>query len=311
MMHIFVCLTLTEVQVSRLQEAVGTAALHVHPDVEQARDCRPIFDVCEIVFGNPPSGWILESAALRWVQLESVGFGDYTSLDWNQLGQRVQITNLAGFFAEAVAESILAGILASYRGIDSLVALRHRHEWQGDSLRTALRTLVDANVTLFGFGAINRRVAELLVPFRCRVESFGRDWKEAELEQALRSTDIVVCTAPDTPTTRGTFNRGRIGLLKPGALFVNFGRGSLVDEGALADALESGCLSGAVVDVTREEPLPSTHRFWACRNLILTQHSGGGTVDEVDRKIDVFLDNLSRYRRGDTLQGKIDFLRGY
>ncbi|UVK46611.1 hypothetical protein BPNPMPFG_002297 [Mesorhizobium sp. AR07] len=91
----------------------------------------------------------------------------------------------------------------------------------------------------------------------------------------------------------------------------NFGRGSILDEGALADALEQGRLGGAVIDVTRDEPLPAGHRFWACPNIILTQHSGGGTTDELDRKIDVFLANLARFRAGTPLEGIVDFSRGY
>lgn len=311
MMHVFICLPLNDVQLSRLQKAVGATVLHVHPDFDQGGHRRVIFNTCEIVFGNPSSSWIAENSVLRWVQLESVGFGEYASLNWGELGRRIQITNLAGFFAEPVAESILAGILALYRGIDRIVALQQRREWQGGVLRPTLKSLLGANVVLFGFGAINRRLAELLSPFECNVHPFGRDWNEAELNPALESADIIVCTAPDTPKSRGVFNRTRIGMLRPSALFINFGRGSLVDEEALADALESNSLAGAVVDVTREEPLPSNHRFWACPNLILTQHSGGGTIDEIDRKIDVFLDNFGRYRQSTELQGKIDFSRGY
>jgi glyoxylate/hydroxypyruvate reductase len=198
-MRVFICLPLNDVQLSRLQEAVGSTVLHVHPDFDQGGHCRSIFDTCEIVFGNPPVRWITENAALRWVQLDSVGFGEYTGLNWDQLGQRLQITNLAGFFAEPVAESILAGILASYRGIDRLIALRRRREWQGDVLRTALKTLVGANVVLFRFGAVNRRLAQILSPFGCRVQPFRREWNGFELDLTLKGADIVVCTAPDTP----------------------------------------------------------------------------------------------------------------
>jgi phosphoglycerate dehydrogenase-like enzyme len=92
---------------------------------------------------------------------------------------------------------------------------------------------------------------------------------------------------------------------------VNFGRGSLVDESALADALDSGAIGGAVIDVTQDEPLSPDHRFWRCRNMLLTQHTGGGSSDEVDRKIDLFIANLERFRAGEAPLSLVDFKRGY
>ena len=95
------------------------------------------------------------------------------------------------------------------------------------------------------------------------------------------------------------------------AVFANFGRGTIVEEAALLSALRGGRLGGAVLDVTQEEPLPSHHPFWNCPNTILTQHSGGGSHDEIDGKIDVFLENFNRYRRGETLAGIVDMTKGY
>jgi phosphoglycerate dehydrogenase-like enzyme len=307
MTEIFCAFRLNAAKERRLRESIGDAGLHGGPSSAD----RPAFDRCEIAFGNPPASWIAKSPRLRWVQLESVGFGEYMALDWAVLGPRVRITNLAGFFAEPVAESILAGVLALYRGIDRLAVLRERREWVGDPLRPELRTLSGATVVLFGRGEINNRVAELLAPFRCGVTAFGRDWDARALDRALAEADIVISAVPDTGRTRNVFDRARLAKLKRGALFLNFGRGSAVDDDALADCLESGAVGGAVIDVTRDEPLPSGHRFWTTRNLILTQHSGGGTADEIDRKIEVFLDNLARYRRGEPLHGMVDFSRGY
>ena len=309
MTEIFCAFPLTAPHERRLREGLTDATLYALDSVEPKN--RAAFDRCEIVFGNPPASWIAESPLLRWVQLESVGFGEYAALDWAMLGRHIRVTNLAGFFAEPVAESIFAGVLALYRGIDRVVHLREKREWRGDALRSELRTLEGASVVLFGRGAINARVAELLGSFGCRVTAFGRDWDASGLDAALGRADVVISVVPDAPGARDVFDRARLARLKPGALFLNFGRGSVVDDDALADSLESGALGGAVIDVTRDEPLPSGHRFWTTGNLILTQHSGGGTAEEIDRKIDVFLDNLARYRRGEPLQGLVDFSRGY
>lgn len=307
-MKIFVCVGLTDSQRARLGTALGNDEVHHHPDA----DIPPqAFADCEVAFGNPPASWLPANKALRWVQLESVGFGEYGELAWDELGNRLKISNLAGFFAEPVAESILAGVLSHYRGIGALSLLQGRREWVGEDLRPSLNLLKEASVVLFGAGAINNRVGELLAPFGCRITRFGRGFKRDALEASLREADVVICTVPHTPETKGLFDRRMIGLLKHGSLFVNFGRGSLIDEGALADALDSGAIGGAVIDVTQDEPLPPDHRFWTSRNMLLTQHTGGGTGDEVDRKIDLFIANLERYRRGDEPFNVVDFNRGY
>lgn len=310
-MRVFCNLLLSDVQKDRLQNGLGEVQLnHLDESVPESV-ARPYFEKSEIVFGNPPSSWLSTHPSLRWVQLESVGFGEYLSLDWDTLGKRVTVTNLSGFFADPVAESILAGILSLYRGIDQLVLLKDNVEWQGDSLRPVLRTLNASHVVLFGQGAINSRFAELIAPFRCHITQFGRGWTNALLDEALAQADLVVSTVPDTPKTRGVFDRRRLNQFKRGSIFVNFGRGSVVDDDALADALQAGLLRGAVIDVTRDEPLPAEHRFWQTPNMILTQHSGGGTSNEIDRKIDWFLDNFGRYQRGEKLNAIVDFSRGY
>ena len=221
------------------------------------------------------------------------------------------MTNLAGMFADPAAETALAGILALGRAIDRLAVLQDRKIWTGDAIRAEMSLLTGARAVLFGRGAINRRVAELLAPFRCEITSFGRDWATAALDNAMGQADLIVCTVPDTPDTRNLFGADRFAAMKPGAIFCNMGRGSLVDEPALADALARGHLGGAVIDVTVEEPLPDDHPLWTTPNTILTQHSGGGTEGEVDLKIDWFLDNLQRYRNSQPLRAVVDFERGY
>jgi len=307
-MKIFACIPLSSEQLARLQAALPNDQIIYQPDEDKGRS---ELAGCEVAFGNPPSAWLAASPALRWIQLESVGFGEYGGLDWATLGKRLRISNLASFFAEPVAESILAGVLALYRGIDRLAVLQEKRDWVGGALRPSLKTLKRANVVLFGAGSINNRVAELLNPYDCKITRFGRSWTKDALDNALREADLVVAVVPHTPETKGLFDRRRIGLLKPGSVFVNFGRGSLIDEDALADALDSGAIGGAVIDVTQDEPLPSEHRFWRFKNLLLTQHTGGGTGDETDRKIEVFIDNLARYRRGDAPLSIVDFTRGY
>ena len=302
-MEIAVCATLSQEQLARLERGAGELPVTLFAE-DAACDC-------EIVFGNPEAAIVSANPKLRWMQLESVGFGEYVGLDWRRLEGRVTVTNLAGFFADPVAETALAGILALCRGIDGLVRLQSERRWVGDPLRTRLRSLKGATAVLVGHGAINRRLAELLAPFGCSITPITRGSPASVLDEALTRADLVVCTAPDTAETRGMFDAARLARLPAAAIFCNFGRGSILDEDALADALDASRLSGAVIDVTRQEPLPPGHRFWTTPNLILTQHSGGGTADELDRKIDLFLANLARFRAGAPLEGVVDFSRGY
>jgi phosphoglycerate dehydrogenase-like enzyme len=299
--EISVQLELTPAQQTRLEVAVDGARLSYGDAIGTA----------EIVFGNPDPAQITSAEHLRWVQLESVGFGEYLELDWGSINEKIALTNLAGFFAEPVAESALAGILALMRGVNELVTLQDRREWIGDPLRAKLRVLGGARVTMLGRGAINRRLGELLAPFGCSITQLGTDLAPDQLNRELPATEVFVAAVPDTPETRGMMDERRIGLLPSSAFFVNLGRGSLVVEPALVKALNSGRLAGALLDVTEHEPLDPEDPLWTCPNTILTQHTGGGTRDEVDRKIDHFLANLARYRRGDALIGTVDMRRGY
>ncbi len=301
MMRIALCFDLKGAQIARLRAGIGDAELQETGDLEG----------CQIAFGNPPPETLANAGTLTWVQLESVGFGEYADLDWPLLGQRLTLTNLAGFFADPVAETALAGLLALGRGVDRLVRLQASRTWEGDPIRTRLRLMKGARVVMLGHGAINRRLAELLAPFGCHIAALTSATTTADLDALLPRADVLVATVPDTPSTRGLLSAERLALLPPHAVLANLGRGSLLDEPALADALVEGRLAGAVLDVTQDEPLPPDHPFWTCPNILLTQHSGGGTADELDRKIDAFLANLARYRAGQPLQGVVDMTRGY
>lgn len=301
MTRVALCVDLSPLQTSRLRAGLDGAEL--------AED--GVLLGCDVAFGNPEPNALMGAETLTWVQLESVGFGEYSDLDWEALQHRLTLTNLAGFFAGPVAETALAGLLTLGRGIDDLLRLQASATWEGDAIRTRLRTLSGSHVVMVGFGAINQRLAGLLAPFDCQITTICSDTPLDALDRALSNADIVVCTAPDTSATRGMFDIARLALLPNHAVFANLGRGSIVNEAALVEALNTGQIGGAVLDVTENEPLPVNHPFWTCPNTILTQHSGGGTVDELDRKVDVFLANFARFRDGAPLEGIVDMKRGY
>lgn len=134
----------------------------------------------------------------------------------------------------------------------------------------------------------------------------------AELDRVLPDTDYLVLACPLTPATRGMLDRRRLGLMKPGAGLVNMGRGALLDQDALCDSLDSGHLSGAVLDVFVPEPIPDGHRLWTTPNLIISPHT---SVDEPSTynatSLDIFFENLRAWRDGRPMPNLFDTARGY
>ena len=264
-----------------------------------------------ICFGNPPAEWLKQADQLKWVQLISVGFGEY--LPYAELIQQkdLKITNLKGFFGVPVAESILGGIFSLYRQLNQLGQLQTQRKWAGDDLRESLNTLMGRKIVLIGRGAIHKQLVAYLAPFQCEISMFGSDYKAAELDQALQQADILVCTVPATPQTNNILDPVRLALLPKHAIFLNFGRSNIVDTPAMIQMLKTDQLAGAVLDVTDDEPLSPNDPLWTTPNLLLTQHTSGGMPQETDRKLDFFDNNLQRFRKLEELINEIDLSKGY
>ena len=140
-----------------------------------------------------------------------------------------------------------------------------------------------------------------------------RVWKIDALDRILPETDLLVMSLPSTPETQGILNRERILSLPRGAFVVNVGRGSAIDEEALADSLDSGHLGGAALDVFQTEPLPLDSRLWKTKNLLITPHVAGNlTLDyTLDKNVDMFLEDLDNFCTGRPLRYVVDRTRGY
>lgn len=303
----------------REQLSVGVAPDEIYfadPDQLSEADSAALLRA-EIAFGSCPPELLEAACDLRWLQLDSVGCDQYLGLDWDRLGKHLTVTNLRGFFAVPVAETGIASALALTRGIGELVELRRMRTWRPAQFRSQLRTLAGAHVLVAGYGAIGHALAARLQAFGCSVQTFGTPSSGAdlgslaELDGALPHADVVFLALPETEQTTGMFEAARLARLKPGALLVNLGRGGLIDEAALQRLLADGRLAGAALDVTTDEPLPPDSPLWTAPNVILTQHTAGGSAGELDGKAEVFLANLARYRSGLLLSGVVDWAKGY
>lgn len=171
--RLYVELTLDDDERARLRNLWRGPVRFAEPGTTGADDARALADA-DVALGNPRADRVASAPRLRWLQLASVGIDSYLGLDWAVLGRRLTVTNLGDLFADPVAESCLAGILALHRGIDELSGLRARGTWAKPVVRPRLRLLTGARVLVLGRGSIARRLAELLGPFGCAVSHFAR-----------------------------------------------------------------------------------------------------------------------------------------
>ncbi|MFC6999660.1 D-2-hydroxyacid dehydrogenase [Rufibacter roseus] len=270
------------------------------------------FKEAEVIFGNPPAQWFSNPpTALRFWQLESAGFEQYRSVTTAAV-----VANMGDFFAIACAETMVAGILAMYRAIPRLVKLQDKKEWQGKEVRATLQLLSGKRVVILGAGTIAQAIKRMLTGFGCHIVLTARQNPSAdilskeELYRQLPLTDVVINTLPGhlVQYVSGEF----LSKMKPGSLYANVGRGSTTNETALVSALQDGQLSGAVLDVTEQEPLPATSPLWQMNNVLLTQHTSGGQARETEGKINRFLENLQLFLAGEEVKDKLaDISRGY
>jgi phosphoglycerate dehydrogenase-like enzyme len=277
----------------------------------------PALAGADIAYGQPDPADVLNYPRLRWVALSTAGYTRYDRADFRAAlaAKGIPLTNASAVFADPCAQHVLAGMLALTRNLPA--QLRNQdgpREWRYFSDRYTNRVLTGQDVLLLGFGAIGRRLAELLAPFGVRLTAHRRTPRGDEgaavvtgagLDAALAAADHVVNLLPDSPATRGFMSAARLAAMKPGACFYNIGRGSTVDQPALIAALESGRVGAAYLDVMEPEPLPPAHPLWRAPNCFLTCHIGGGTGDQDEKLVAHFLANLGRYVAGAPLADRI------
>ncbi|GGE99457.1 D-2-hydroxyacid dehydrogenase [Hymenobacter cavernae] len=310
-MQLFVYSAFSEAGQYRLQQELPADVSVIFRTNLREDQQRPAFQKTDLLFGNPPTAWLSEAAPpLQFWQIDSAGFERYA-----QLNLGIPVANMGDFFAWPCAETMVAGILAWYRHIPELAVLQAEKEWVGLPVRKKLGLLRGKRVIILGAGAIGRAVRQQLTGFNCQVQCLARTNPKAklhtveDLKAALPQTDLVVNCLPGSADK--FFSAELITAMAPGSLYASVGRGNTTDEPALLEALQTGKLAGAVLDVTAKEPLPPDSPLWSLPNVLLTQHTAGGQPGEEDGRIELLLKNLGHFRQGEPLQNPVDLSKGY
>ena len=275
----------------------------------------------EVIVGFPPVPRLSSAKNLRWLQIPWSGADGYA--DHPDFPAHVILTNATGAFGRPIAEYAFGAVFTLMRRFHQYRDCQKEAKWQrqGDELSPTGK-----HVLILGAGDIGTNAARLFKMMDCRITGVRRVVRNVpqefdamitleQVDEYLPEADIVICCMPHTPLTQGFFTKARFEKMKSTAIFVNVGRGTLVDHEALAEVLNEGKIYGAALDVTNPEPLPENHPLWKCRNVLITPHVSGQTFAGLKDKEDFFFrmcrENLEAYRDGKPLQNRVDLKTGY
>ena len=305
------------------------------------RGCRTPDDVRELVANGcevlltfiMPNDLTQRAPHLKWVQLLSAG-ADHAMAALGAAS--FSMTTASGIHATPIAEYTIASMLAYAHRFHLMVRAQLRHEWLRSGFPGTVEELSGKILGVIGYGSIGRETARLAKAFGMRVLALKRDpgnrrdegWCPAGLgdpdgvipaeffgsnqrEEIVRESDYLTVTLPGTEHTRKFLGAREIAAMRPGAYIVNIGRGEVIDETALVEALKAGKIGGAGLDVFEKEPLPKESPIWDLENVILTPHMSGANRGYMDKACALFADNLRRFTTGQPLLNVVDRRLGY
>ena len=256
---------------------------------------------------TPITKEVMESMPnLKYIGLFATGFNNIDIDAAKELG--ITVCNAGSYSTSAVAQQTFAYILSHYNSVEKLDASVKRGDWINSPTFSMLchptDELMNKTIGIIGFGSIGKRVAEIAKAFQMNVLVYTRTPKQAEgvsfvtLEELYKMSDIVTVHCPLNEQSQKMFNRNAFSKMKNGALFINTARGGVVDEKALFEALESGKLSGAAVDVLEYEPMKSDCVLLKAKNIIITPHTAWAPVTTRKRLLNIVCDNIDNYLIG-------------
>ena len=289
-------------------EAIAPGAKHVYAG---RRTVTPEqLGEATVLFGWPRAADMQYAKSLKWFQTMWAGSDEYVGT----LPEGAVLTSSSGSNARSVAEHMLACLLALCRRLPLYRDLQKQHRWADEG---AMRTLLDARVLVVGAGHVGATFAKLcqgmgaytigLKRTPSPIEGFHEVRAMGELEDLLPTADVVALVLPHSPETVRLMNKERLALMKEDAMLISSGRGTVLDQEALAEHMRAGKLWGAALDVTEPEPLPEDSVLWDIPNLLITPHVAGGMRLEITRRacIQMAQDNLKKYLAGEKLNNLV------
>jgi phosphoglycerate dehydrogenase-like enzyme len=253
---------------------------------------------------------------LRWVHTPSAGVEHL--LIPAIIEREIMLTNSAGVHAIPIAEFVFGFMLTKAKQLAAYRAAQAEARWARDF---QLEELYGATLLILGIGGIGQAIAERAAAFGMRILGSRRMPRpmpgvervvgEDEWRALLPEADYVVVATPLTPTTRGMIDAAALAAMKPSAYLINIARGAVLDEPALIAALNEGRIAGAALDTFEQEPLPADSPLWHLRGVTITPHTTANSLRMRERQINLFLENLDRFRNGVPLVNVVDKDRGY
>jgi phosphoglycerate dehydrogenase-like enzyme len=308
--------------IPKIAEQLQAAA----PDVEFVVATSPADAVqkaagVDAVIGLCTPDIIAAGKSIRWIQLVTAGVENCVAIP--AVRERdILVTNMQRIGGPIIAEHVMAMALAFTRGLDLYIPAQASGEWRRVTPPGRMQVVAGKTMLVVGLGGIGSEVAKRAHALGMKViatRASGRTGPEFvsyvglpdELPKLAGEADFVVNTAPLTAQTKGIFDAAFFAKMKPGAYFINVARGGSVVTAALVDALASGRIAGAGLDVTDPEPLPPGHPMWKAPNLIITPHVANDSDLGFDAQIQVVGENLRRYSAGERMLSVVDVRRGY
>ena len=299
----------------QIQSSVEDIDLVIPDSSDDALDVMPEID---IIFGGMNRDMFKRAERLKWVQTWGAGVDGMMYAEF--VHSEVILTSAKGTVGVHLSEHAMALLLGLTRGIARAIRTTDWNERM--PIRHASWELIDKTLGIVGLGGTGCDVAIRAHAFGMKVIAVDPEdvevpdcvetcWKMDRFYDLLSASDIVVVCCPLTEETRGIFDRMAFEKMQNHALLINVTRGKIMDEASLVEALETGQIAGAGLDVTPQEPLPSDHPLWNMPNVIITPHTAGGSPNRQDRIVNLFCENLRRFLNGEDMLSVIDKNKGY
>ena len=312
--HVLVFTSVEERHLDRIRE-VDPRVRVTAVDRQRGIELAPSAEIM-VVGWNVPEDVVRRANKLRWIQ--SVGAGVDSLIVPEIMSREIVLTTSSGIH-QSVVEHVIAVMLVFTRRLHLALRDQLRRKW--DRSRASGEELLGKTLGILGLGTIGAEIAQKAHAFGMRVIGMRRTAAPVPgvdrvvgpdgLSMVLQESDAVVVALPLTPQTRGLVGEDAFRTMKPSALFINVGRGPIVQEQALISALREGRIAGAALDVFEREPLPADSPLYGFENVIITPHVSGTSPAYMDRAVPLFCENLQRYLRGETLRNIVDKELGY